>query len=103
MSSIGSGPGIGSGSNISVSARLASTAESQSAQTVTANGASDASAAGQTTAMVSTAVTGAGNAPVDTDRVASIRKAISTGNYPLIPTKIGDAMIKAGLMLRGAG
>ena len=42
----------------------------------------------------------AGEAPVDTDRVASIRKAVDSGTYPLIPTKIGDAMVAAGMLLR---
>lgn len=41
-----------------------------------------------------------GAAPVDTDRVAQIRKAIETNTYPLLPTKVADAIIAAGLMLR---
>jgi len=41
-----------------------------------------------------------GQAPVDVERVAVIRKAIETGNYPIIPAKIADAMIAAGLLLR---
>ena len=41
-----------------------------------------------------------GQAPVDMDRVQVIRRAIETGNYPLIPAKIADAMIAAGLLLR---
>ncbi len=41
-----------------------------------------------------------GAAPVDTDRVAVIRKAVETGTYPLVPTKIADAMIAAGVLLR---
>lgn len=41
-----------------------------------------------------------GQPPVDTERVAVIRKAIETGNYPIIPAKIADAMIAAGLLLR---
>lgn len=40
----------------------------------------------------------AGNeAVVDRDRVDQIRKALETGTYPLIPTKIADAMIAAGM------
>ena len=42
----------------------------------------------------------AGNAPVDAERVATIRKAIEQGSYPVIPTKIADAMIAAGMLLR---
>ena len=39
-------------------------------------------------------------APVDADRVAEIRKAVEQGRYPVIPTRIADAMIAAGLLLR---
>lgn len=42
----------------------------------------------------------AGSAPVDTDRVATIRKAVEDGHYPLVPTQIADAMIAAGVLLR---
>lgn len=38
--------------------------------------------------------------PVDHDRVAQIRRAIETGRYPVVPTKIADAMIAAGFLLR---
>ena len=41
-----------------------------------------------------------GAAPVDADRVQEIRKAVESGNYPLIPAKIADAMIAAGVLLR---
>jgi len=44
----------------------------------------------------------AGQAPVDTDRVALIRQAVESGNYPLVPAKIADAMIAAGMLLRTA-
>lgn len=37
----------------------------------------------------------AGEPPVDADRVAEIRKALQDGSYPLVPTKIADAMIAA--------
>lgn len=43
-----------------------------------------------------------GQPPVDVERVAVIRKAIETGAYPVIPTKIADAMIAAGLLLRAS-
>jgi negative regulator of flagellin synthesis FlgM len=32
-------------------------------------------------------------APVDTDRVAKIRKAIADGNFPLIPSTVADRLI----------
>ena len=35
--------------------------------------------------------------PFDNERVAEIRKALEDGNYPLVPTKIADAMIAARL------
>lgn len=41
-----------------------------------------------------------GEAPVDAERVAQIRKAIETGRYPVVPARIADAMIAAGLLLR---
>lgn len=37
--------------------------------------------------------------PVDGERVAQIRSAIAEGSYPLVPARIADAMIAAGLML----
>ncbi|WP_421836986.1 flagellar biosynthesis anti-sigma factor FlgM [Novosphingobium sp.] len=42
----------------------------------------------------------AGAAPVDRERVSTIRHAIETGTYPVLPTKIADAMIAAGMLLR---
>ncbi len=39
-------------------------------------------------------------APVDFERVKVIRQAIERGSYPIIPTKIADAMIAAGMLLR---
>ena len=41
-----------------------------------------------------------GQAPVDAERVQLIRKAIESGDYPLVPTQVADAMIAAGLLLR---
>jgi negative regulator of flagellin synthesis FlgM len=31
-----------------------------------------------------------------------IRKAVETGTYPILPAKVADAMIAAGLLLRTA-
>lgn len=42
----------------------------------------------------------AGAVPVDADRVSEIRRAIDKGNYPVIPMRVADAMIAAGLLLR---
>lgn len=41
-----------------------------------------------------------GAAPVDSERVAQIRRAIESGDYPLVPAKIADAMIAAEIFLR---
>lgn len=41
-----------------------------------------------------------GEPPVDTERVEEIRKAIESGDYPLVPAKIADAMIAAEIFLR---
>ena len=53
-----------------------------------------------TPAVMARAGIGAGEAPVDAERVAQIRKAVETGTYPVIPAKVADAMIAAGLILR---
>lgn len=37
--------------------------------------------------------------PIDVERVQEIRKALQTDSYPILPTKIADAMIAARLML----
>lgn len=42
----------------------------------------------------------AGQPPVDAERVALIRKAVESGTYPVVPAKIADAMIAAGMLLR---
>ena len=47
---------------------------------------------------VSVEITGSPEAarpPVDAERVAEIRKALQDGSYPLVPTRIADAMIAA--------
>lgn len=41
-----------------------------------------------------------GEPPVDADRVELIRKAVESGDYSLVPTRIADAMIAAGALLR---
>ncbi|MFM5924012.1 MAG: flagellar biosynthesis anti-sigma factor FlgM [Novosphingobium sp.] len=41
-----------------------------------------------------------GEPPVDADRVAQIRKAVENGTYPIVPARVADAMIAAGLLLR---
>ena len=41
-----------------------------------------------------------GQPPVDAERVAQVRKAVEQGTYPLVPAKVADAMIAAGVILR---
>ena len=42
----------------------------------------------------------AGSMPVDAERVGEIRRAIESGRYPLVPARVADAMIAAGMLLR---
>ena len=51
-------------------------------------------------AVETSAALAAGQEPVDTDRVSQIRKAVESGTYPLVPTRIADALIAAGILLR---
>lgn len=41
-----------------------------------------------------------GAPPVDGERVQLIRKAVEQGTYPIVPARIADAIIAAGLLLR---
>ena len=41
----------------------------------------------------------AASPPVDAERVAQIREALRDGSYPLVPTRIADAMIAAQVSL----
>lgn len=50
--------------------------------------------------VVRSAALDPGQPPLDAERVAVIRKAIEQGNYPVIPMRVADAMIAAGLLLR---
>lgn len=42
----------------------------------------------------------AGQPTIDIERVAQIRKAVESGSYPLLPARVADAMIAAGMFLR---
>lgn len=108
MSSIGSGPGLGSGANIEVASTLqvgatdprqtttldANTSLAQGTTSTTTTGSSAAPA------VVTDTSSAAGAIPQDSDRVAAIKKAIEQGQYPIVPTKIGDAMIAASMLWR---
>lgn len=51
-------------------------------------------------AVVQSEVLDAGEMPVDAERVEVIRKAVEEGTYPVVPARIADAMIAAGILLR---
>jgi negative regulator of flagellin synthesis FlgM len=51
-------------------------------------------------AMVQNDALDPGAAPVDAERVEVIRKAIANNSYPVVPTKVADAMNAAGILLR---
>ena len=101
MSSIGSGPGIGSASVLETAAvrAIGLSDGAASLHPESRDGAQPAMATASAPVMTSTALD-AGAAPIDQDRVASIRKAIADHDYPLVPAKIGEAMIAAGMLLR---
>jgi negative regulator of flagellin synthesis FlgM len=72
--------------------------------TTTCSGASASSETAPTESAVPMAVRGAqaldaGAAPVDADRVSLIRKAIADGSYPVLPSRLGDAIIAAGILV----
>ncbi len=50
-------------------------------------------------APVAASPVSAGQPPVDVERVAQIRKAVEDGSYPIVPAKVADAIIAAGLLL----
>lgn len=102
MASIGSGPGIGSGPKLEVNTvrAMGATDARATAQASVGTGQAPAANSPVGATMVASTALSAGQAPVDTDRVATIKKAIESGNYPVVPTKISDAIIAAGLMLR---
>jgi len=103
MSSIGPGPGIGTGHIELSGIRAINGAESRQAPAETAPPPpvpAGRSHSNQAATEVSTTALSAGEVPIDGERVTQIRKAITSGTYPLMPTKISDAMIAAGIMLQ---
>lgn len=59
-----------------------------------------APAATETVAVERSEALDPGAPPVDAERVTLIRKAIEQGHYPVIPMRVADAMIAAGMLLR---
>ena len=80
-----------------------STAVASAAAPTAASAPSSASASASTSAPAAAVQTSQaldpGKPPIDENRVSVIRNAIQKGTYPLLPTKVADAMIAAGLML----
>lgn len=92
-------PPITLGSALPVSAVNASTIRNS----VSGNGRSEQAAIpvpAQPPSPVRSAALDPGEPPVDTDRVQIIRQAVEAGTYPLLPTRVADAIIAAGLLLR---
>ncbi|SEM95378.1 anti-sigma-28 factor, FlgM family [Sphingomonas gellani] len=75
-----------SGRGLTVS-RVAPTAPVAKAATANTAGAAD------TAALTGLAKTLSAAAPVDTDRVAQVKKAIAEGNFPILPATIADRLI----------
>lgn len=63
------------------------------ANTTTTTTADTPAAAAPAGAAASLAKSLSASAPVDTDRVAQIRKAIADGRFPLVPSTIADRLI----------
>ncbi|HQS70204.1 MAG: flagellar biosynthesis anti-sigma factor FlgM [Novosphingobium sp. 28-62-57] len=81
-------------------ARTAKTATGAPVATVDGAAASAAGSAAAAQVERSSALDAGQAAPVDVERVKVIRQAIEKGSYPVIPTKIADAMIAAQMLLR---
>ena len=94
---IGATPPVGAVQLTSVQPAAASVASNpvSGPAAVSTTAASTAAPVVQTSLSVSS-----GDAPIDHSRVDEIRKAVQSGTYPLVPAKIGDAMVAAGLLLR---
>lgn len=75
--------------------------EAKTAQTPVASDTARAHA-NEHSAVVRSAALDPGQPPIDAERVSEIRKAIEQGRYPIVPARVADAMIAAGLLLRNA-
>lgn len=83
-----------------INARIARKAGDDSLPGANGVAATKTAAATSGAAVETTEALDPGAEPVDTSRVEEIRKAVESGTYPLIPAKIADAMIAAGVLLR---
>ena len=95
---VGSTRAIGAvGANPAGSKSVGSPSVAPSAQSVTAPAAASAPLKPSVTTSEGL---DPGAPPIDIERVTQIRKAVESGSYPLVPARIADAMIAAGLLLR---
>ena len=82
-------------------AKLRETAQSRSTAKVTTEEAPEtAKAATLSTISTPAARMAAQGAPVDAARIARIKQAIASGNYPVDPEKIAEKMIDLDLPIR---
>ena len=97
MSSIGSGASLAAGQQVDSQTvrRLAGAAP---ASPVSAE--AQSSATNSAPALVSSTARDAGIMPVNAERVSQIKQAIPSGRYPVLPEKVSDALIAAGLLLQ---
>ena len=86
LSSVGPARALASGERAQIEAR-----------TRPAAGAAAAAAPG--ISLEVSAASDAATPPVDAERVSQIKAALRDGSYPLVPTKIADAMIAAQVSL----
>ena len=101
MSIIGSGPGSSPGSVSKITAlRPVGSSDAGTTQAPVPPAAVAPKPAASSAGLFTSTALDAGAMPVDQSRVAEIKQAIQSNSYPVLPTKIGDAMIAAGLLLR---
>ncbi len=99
MPNIGSGPGVTTGPKVEP-VTLRNAAGQGVAPSRTPAPAAPAPPPAPPPAMVTAHALDAGAMPVDGERVAEIKQAIASNRYPVLPMKISDALIAAGLLLR---
>jgi negative regulator of flagellin synthesis FlgM len=89
---------VGQGLNAAVeAAKLRETAQSRSTVKVSTDVASEKVA---TTVSTSASRVASQGAPIDTARIARIKQAIASGNYPVDPDKIAEKMLDLDLPIR---
>lgn len=85
------------GPSIGAPVDLGKTREGGKSKATSSIGGGNAVAAAASAGATPFARMAAEGAPVDMDRVAAIKQAIASGNYPVDPAKIADRMIALDL------